>query len=89
VSTTYEINIGGVPYHSAAEIARTHGYSATTSLASAGKARCGVVGSASFGMWTPNRLQPSSTAMMIPPHGTHLHPWYETSPPRCRLTFVR
>jgi hypothetical protein len=25
-STTYEINIGGVPYHSASEIARTHGY---------------------------------------------------------------
>jgi hypothetical protein len=26
VSTTYEINIGGVPYHSAAEIARKYGY---------------------------------------------------------------
>jgi hypothetical protein len=26
VSTTYEINIGGVPYHSAAEIVRKYGY---------------------------------------------------------------
>jgi hypothetical protein len=26
VSTTYEINIGGVPHHSAAEIARKYGY---------------------------------------------------------------
>jgi hypothetical protein len=26
VSTTYEINIGGVPYQSAADIARAHGY---------------------------------------------------------------
>jgi hypothetical protein len=25
-STTYEINIGGVPYHSAAEIGRKYGY---------------------------------------------------------------
>jgi len=26
VSTTYEVNIGGVPYRSAADIARAHGY---------------------------------------------------------------
>jgi hypothetical protein len=26
VSTTYEINIGGVPYHSAAEVAGKYGY---------------------------------------------------------------
>ena len=66
VSTTYEINIGGVPYHSAAEIARKYGYvrDYVARLCRQGKVRGRRLGK----LWYVDTefAAPSSTAMYAP-----------------------